>query len=195
MNKQLLISGIVFVFLLEVAFGVHVAFERKGESTLMARKNSVEAALPTVDFDSVMPQVVELNIVDAFPNEESGESIETAAVDEDAESNRKISTTYLASEIKKKTDRDLRSARKRVNPKVNVETATIADGVGRRYEYKTQAVIKPIEFDGELTAVTSGEAVSKQEYSPPDKKSFLAKTASVIKKPFGWMKALGSKLK
>ncbi|GEM_PF-5252419 len=190
-KKKILISGVLVVFLLEVAFGVHVAFQRRYESGLIAQKRKVEEALPVVKIDQPFPEFAQLNRDDRLFESQTEEIADIATIDSRKDLDRTI--TNVAGDAKKKTNRKV--SRKSVKTPIGSESA-IAYNAGKADEFKAQTDgNKSVATNLEPPTAISTETGAEPEPSMSEKKSLLAKTASVIKKPFGWIKTLGSKLK
>lgn len=173
MKKRILISFLVAVFFLEVGFGVYVAFERKYESALSS------LVLP---IDSVQPILIdtdrEVEIASLLPEE--------ALVDD----TRAVVTARkaVARPVKgKSADTKLAST-----PLVSSRPLEKRARLRAIAEPGTQAVAARTT---EVREVPAAELNAQKEPVRTDNKSFIAKTGTILKKPFGWIKAIGSKLR
>lgn len=169
MKKRIFISIALAVFLLEVGFGVYVAFERKHESAL----NSL--ILP---IDSVKPIQTD-----------TGRELEIASLllAEDFAADNKVIVA-----AKKPIGRPASSS----NPVKKLAPTSIAaakpSSLRTRIEPERQtATLKA----NEIRDSPADDSNTQREASRTDNKSFIAKTQTILKKPFGWIKAIGSKLR
>lgn len=169
MKKRIFISFALAVLLLEVGFGVYVAFERKYEYAL----NSLD--LPV---DSVKPVLIdrnrELEMANLLPEEGLvgdtrtdvvAKSVRTRAVGPKNAVNKPALTSIAAtkpSKLRAKTEPD-----------------------------KQVVALKTTE----IREIPAGDSDTQKEASRTNNKSFIAKTQTILKKPFGWIKAIGSKLR
>ncbi|MGB7201961.1 MAG: hypothetical protein WBD16_06795 [Pyrinomonadaceae bacterium] len=174
MKKRILISFAVAVFLLEVGFGVYVAFERKYEYALNRLSLPVDSVKPIssdtdrdLEIANLLPEddfVADAHVVLAAKRPSTRPVITNSA-------GKKISATSLA------PDRPVISVAKTEPNKQQPDKQTSST--------KTS----------ETREIPATDLNSQKESPRTDNKSFIAKTQTILKKPFGWIKAIGSKLR
>lgn len=170
MKKRILISVALAVFVLEVGFGVYVAFERKYESAL----NSLNLPIDSVkEIQTATDR--ELELASLLPAEDI------------------IADTHASVVAKKPIARAVNL--------LKTESKLVATNVPAKRQ--TKSVVKA-ESGKQMVAVKAAENreipatdlnARKEEPQRPENKSFIAKTQTILKKPFGWIKAIGSKLR
>lgn len=173
MKKRVLVSVALAVLLIEVGFGVYVAFERKYESAL----NSL--VLPV---DSVKPILIdtygEHEIASVLPEEDI--VLDTPAF---------VTTKKPVAQPVKAKYADTKLA----------STPLVASGPVEK-RAKLRVIAEPgkqavVVRTTEVREVPAADLNAQKEPVRTDNKSFIAKTQTVLKKPFGWIKAIGSKLR
>ncbi|MFN0279615.1 MAG: hypothetical protein ACKVRN_13620 [Pyrinomonadaceae bacterium] len=169
MKKRILISFALVVLLLEVGFGVYVAFERKHQSALSA------LVLP---IDSVKPIQIDADRELQLASLSSGEDL--------------LGDT--------RTDIVAKSFRNRaVGPKNAVKKPALTSiAATKPSKLRTRAEPGKLAVairTTEVREVPAGDANTQKEASRTDNKSFIAKTQTILKKPLGWIKTIGSKLR
>lgn len=169
MKKHILISFALVALLLEVGFGVYIAFERKYESAL----NSLNLPIDSVR-EIQTDNGRELEIAALLP---AGDSfIDTqVVVAQKKTSDRSINTNSPAGKVVPSSSASSRSSR-------SVAKTGLSKGL---------VAVKVIEN----REVPATNFVAKKELPSTENKSFIAKTQTILKKPFGWIKAIGSKLR
>lgn len=169
MKNRIFISIALAVFLLEVGFGVYVAFERKHESALNSLILPIDAVKPIqTDTDR------ELEIASLLLAEDlvADNQVIVAA--------KKLSGRPSSSgnTVKKLAPTSIAAAKpSRLRTHMEPERQTVA--------LKTN----------DIREIPADDSNSQKEASRTDNKSFIAKTQTILKKPFGWIKAIGSKLR
>lgn len=169
MKKRILISFALAVLLLEVGFGVYVAFERKYESALSGLVLPIDSVKPIhVDTDR------ELEIASLLPVEDF------------------VADTQVIAAAKKAGARSASSG----NGVKKSATTSIAAAKPSRLRARTAPDKQTVALKtNELREIGAYDASSQKEISRTDNRSFIAKTQTIIKKPFGWMKAIASKMR
>lgn len=163
MKKRVLISAALVVLLLEIGFGVYVAFERKYESGLNAISLPVDA-VKQIQTDTDIEMAKTFRDDDLLPEAE----VKPAA--------RKFNVRNIdAKHIVSKTTA---SAEKRIIKPVFQKAATT----------NKQLVAAKMSESAEIP-------VTEIETPRSENRSLIARTLPIVKKPFGWIKALGSKLR
>lgn len=167
MKKRIFISVALAVLLVEVGFGVYVAFERKYESALNALNLPIDS-VKEIEADTDREfEIASLYVADDF-------TVDTRTVVKSRKAHRLGSNDAVR--------------------KPNSTLSPVNRAV--RSEPKTQSN-KPVE----AVRVTENReipptGVEAQKESPrTENRSFIAKTLSTLKKPFGWVKAIGSKMR
>lgn len=169
MKKRILISLAVAVFLLEVGFGVYVAFERKYEYALNKLSLPMDSVKPIQTDTDREPEVASLLPAEDF-----------------------VADTH--------TDIIAKSPRTRpVSPK-NAAKKPVSMSIGATKPSKLRTRTEPDKQaaalkTNEIREVPAADPNTQKEASGTDNKSFIAKTQTILKKPFGWIKAIGSKLR
>jgi hypothetical protein len=164
--KKLILASVFFaVFLLEVAFGVYVAYERRYEYQLSRDtkfadiKNSVASVeietLPIAEPDFSQP-----NIVEPQP---SKKEVNRLSIDLTAKAPASLSKPKVAN----------------YKPAVAVST-----GARKQIENVSEQKTPPTE-------IIETNYAAKEIKPTKTNKSFMA----ILKKPLGWIKSVGSKLK
>ncbi|MFN0138635.1 MAG: hypothetical protein ACKVQW_00935 [Pyrinomonadaceae bacterium] len=173
MKKRVLVSVALAVLLLEVGFGVYVAFERKYESALSSLVLPVDSVKP-IQIDTYR----EHEIASVLPEE--------ALVDD---TRAVVTARKAAAQPVKGKSADTKLASTRLVSSGPVEKpAKSRAGT----EPPKQAVAVRIS---EVREVPAADLNAQKEPVRTDNKSFIAKTGTILKKPFGWIKAIGSKLR
>lgn len=173
MKKRILISVVLTVFLLEVGFGVSVALERKYESAL----NSINLPLDAVkqietDNDR------ELEMASLLPAEDF------------------FADTHVSVAAKRPPALPIKSNK----PGRKIVPASLNDKPTAKPVVRTRT--EPIvssqlvaEKNTETFETLETDPLAKKETPRTENKSFIAKTQTILKKPFSWIKAIGSKLR
>ena len=190
MKKLILASGIFVVFLLEVGFGVYVAFERRYESGLNARNKAIQEVelIPTSDSTAGLPPddstVAYLDEPEeSVPAAKSYQSIQQSEP-----------RTALPNHTKKRNSPISKVKRSAVA----IEPVTITYRVSEPYQFKTREENKIQRTQAKKIAIATAPQKAepqKKELRKAENKSFIAKTVPIIKKPYDWLKALASKLR
>lgn len=170
MKKRILISIVFTLFLIEVGFGVYVAFERKYESAL----NSLNLPI-----DSVREIKTD-----------TGRQLEIATLLSEEDS---FAETQVVVAQKRSHDRPIISPKSSVRKVISVSSISnrSSKSVAKAEPDKETAAMKVTE-SREIPAVNF---VAKKETQRAEHKSLIAKTQTILKKPFGWIKSIGSKLR
>lgn len=168
MKKRILISVVLAVLLVEVGFGVYVAFERKYEyalNRLELPKDSVEEIETGTDR--------ELDVASILSTE--GFVAETPVA---VKANRVLARSIRPDNVVKRSSSTQVGVNKVARPSVRTRpNKLVADKVGATREMPVRTVFV------------------KSETARSDDKSLVAKTLSTLKKPFGWIKSIGSKMR
>lgn len=169
MKKRILISVILAVFLVEIGFGVYVAFERKYESALNALNLPIDS-VKQIQTDTDR----ELEIAALLSEEDS------------------FAETQVVVAQKKTSDRpiDTNSSARKVVPASSASSRP-SKSVAKLETNKQVVAVNVIEN----REIPSTDLNSQKETPRTENKSFIAKTQTILKKPFGWIKAIGSKLR
>lgn len=168
-KKRILISVTLALLVLEVGFGVYLAFERKYEYALSKLSLPVDSVKEIqTDTDREFEIASLFSAEEPFPDNQR--SVATKKPDARAVTLRNPRATSAASPLA-------------VNPRTKrpVATAPAIPVVAQKQNKSgTQAPIY---------------SASRNETPRSDDKSLIAKSISTLKKPFGWMKTVVSKLR
>lgn len=177
MKKHVLVSAALAVLLLEVGFGVYVAFERKYESALSSLVLPVDSVKPVqIDADR------DLEVASLSPVEDL------------------VADTQVVAAAKKPVAQPVAQL---VRPKyaeiMHVSTTPVATrAVEKRAKFRADTEPSKQAVAINTTAVREVPSADLNTHKEPvraENKSFIAKTQTILKKPFGWIKAIGSKLR
>ena len=169
MKKLILASGIFVVFLLEVGFGVYVAFERRFESALMARNQIV--------VDSDPAAAIENELADLSAASDNNETLadtedqsmeidvgEISPINSRSAEIKKITRTVAGRNQKRKANLNLLAAKK-VLTTTRIEPVRIAYRIGTPFEFTTKSEYKPTMPDTPRTASYKGRFPSRLQNS------------------------------
>ncbi len=174
-----LVLGISLIFCLQLGFIAYTAVERQMEALVAVNEVKVRANLTdgkTGDlFNEEWPAVAEETIDTVKINSVAGAVAVTAP-------KRNSRTRYVPVPRRKNT--------KTSNAKpLNFPTHIIAYRKTPQVTFRTEYPLTDVALPE-----TKTEPVT-QTYAQPEKKSLVSKSVSIIKKPYDWLKALGSKFK
>lgn len=167
MKKRIFISVALAVLLVEVGFGVYVAFERKYESALNALNLPIDS-VKKIEADTDREfEVASLYVADDF-------TVDTRTVVKSRKARQLGSNDGV-----KKPDSTLSPVNRAVKsePKTQSNRPVVAVRVTENRE------IPPAGVE------------AQKESSRAENRSFIAKAQTILKKPFGWIKAIGSKMR
>lgn len=174
MKKRILISVVLALFLLEVGFGVYVAFERKYEYALNRLNLPVDSVKPISSDTDRDPEIADLLPADDF-----------------------VADTHVVVAAKRPSTRPVitNSAGKKILA-TSLTANRPAIAVSKTEPNKQQPNKQTISTKtSEIREIPATDSNSQKESPRTDNKSFIAKTQTIFKKPFGWIKAIGSKLR
>lgn len=169
MKKRILVSVVLAAFMVEVGFGVYVAFERKYESALNSLNLPIDSVKPIpADTDREL-EVASLSAgEDFFADTQVDDTVKRLRA-------RPVNTNNVGKKL--------------ITPSIAAQRQT--KSINRIDPNKLVAVNKTTETRELPTTSLSAQ----KEPQRSEDKSLVTKTLSALKKPFGWIKSIGSKLR